>query len=120
MINDYFGDKFNPLTKPLWAEIQWTGWLYDGGLPLIIAYTGALLMACYTVWKIAMNPKIETLQIWAGIVLAYDVGAIVITFNYPLFNSQMGMEFWLVNTALFVAAYGLKPRRIVLDPRLWK
>jgi hypothetical protein len=28
----------------------------------------------------------------------------MITFNYPVFISQMGMEFWLLNAALFVAA----------------
>jgi hypothetical protein len=116
MINGYFGDQSNPLTQPLWAEIQWTGWLYDGGVPLMTAYAGALLLACYAAWKIAVNPKMEALQIWAGIVLAYDVGAIAITFNYPLFNSQGGMEFWLINATLFVAAHSLKQRRIILEP----
>ncbi len=120
MINDYFGDKSNPLTGTIWAEIQWTAWLYDGGVPLIIAYSGALLTACYVAWTIAMNRQTEALQIWAGVVLAYDIGAIAITFNNPLFNGQMGMEFWLLNIALFAAAHSMAQRRIVLDPRLWR
>jgi hypothetical protein len=37
MMNSYFGDKSNPLTQQIWVEIQWTGWLLDGGVPLIIA-----------------------------------------------------------------------------------
>ena len=36
--------------------------------------------------------------------LAYDVGAVALTFNYPLFIGQGGMEFWLLNAALFTAA----------------
>jgi hypothetical protein len=100
----YFGDFYNPLTYPIWAEIQWTGWLLDGGLPMMIAYPGALLLACYGAWQVAMNRWVAKLQIWGAIVLAYNVGAIAITFNYPLFMSQMGMEFWLINTVLFVAA----------------
>jgi hypothetical protein len=104
MMYSYFGDFYNPLTYPIWAEIQWTGWLLDGGLPMMIAYPGALLLACYGAWQVAMNRWVAKLQIWGAIVLAYNVGAIAITFNYPLFMSQMGMEFWLINTVLFVAA----------------
>ena len=36
MMNRYFADKDDLLTPPLWVEIQWTGWLYDGGIPLIL------------------------------------------------------------------------------------
>jgi len=104
-INGYFGDLHNPLSYPLWAEIQWTGWLYDGGLPLIIAYVLALLLACQTAWKIAMNRQLKDLNLWGGLMFAYNIGALALTFNYPLFISQGGMEFWLLNTALFVAAY---------------
>ena len=39
-----------------------------------------------------------------AVVFAYDVGALAITFNYPLFIGQGGMEFWLLNAALFTAA----------------
>src|SRR5207248_2584901 len=38
MMYAYFGANPDPASGPLWAEIQWTGWLYDGGLPLMLAY----------------------------------------------------------------------------------
>jgi hypothetical protein len=105
MMNSYFGDNSNPLTQGIWAEIQWTGWLLDGGVPLIIAYVAALAQACRTAWKIALSPQLGDFTLWGGLIFAYNIGAIAITFNYPLFISQGGMEFWLLNSALFVAAY---------------
>ncbi len=104
MMNQYFGDYTNPMTRPIWVEIQWTGWLIDGGIPLVLAYGGILIVSCWVAWQIMMNPNLRSLQIWAGVVFAYNVGAIAITFNSPLFMSQAGMEFWLINTTLFVAA----------------
>ena len=35
----YFGDPGNTKNPALWAEIQWTGWLYDGGIALVFFYT---------------------------------------------------------------------------------
>ncbi|MBD1847257.1 hypothetical protein H6F89_28405 [Cyanobacteria bacterium FACHB-63] len=103
MMNDYFGNNSNPMTPPLWAEIQWTGWLLDGGIMLVIAYAGAIIAACFGTWQVVSNRQ-SSLQLWGAIVFAYNVGAIVIIFNSPLFIGQGGMEFWLLNTALFVAA----------------
>lgn len=102
MINSYFGSNYNPLTHPIWVEIQWTGWALDGGIPLIIAYSGALVAACIGAWRV-VNQRGSSLQLWGAIIFAYNIGAIAITFNYPLFLSQTGMEFWLINTALFVS-----------------
>ncbi|MGG6265138.1 hypothetical protein ACQ4M3_06770 [Leptolyngbya sp. AN03gr2] len=102
MMNDYFGNNYNPITFPVWVEIQWTGWAYDGGIPLLIAYSGAIIAACCGVWRV-ISDRFSSLQLWAGIIFAYNMGAIAITFSYPLFMSQAGMEFWLINTALFVA-----------------
>lgn len=105
MMNSYFGDNSNPLTAPIWVEIQWTGWLLDGGIPLIIAYSAALFAACHAAWKIAISRQLGSFSFWGGLIFAYNLGAIALTFNYPLFISQGGMEFWLLNTALFVAAH---------------
>jgi hypothetical protein len=105
MMNNYFGDNSNPLTQPIWVEIQWTGWLLDGGVPLIIAYVAALYFACRTAWQIAMSRQLGEFALWGGLIFAYNIGTLAITFNYPLFIGQGGMEFWLLNTSLFVAAY---------------
>jgi len=103
MVNNYFSDNTDPVSQPLWVEIQWTGWLFDGGIFLVIAYAMALYLACQTAWNISGNKKLGDFALWGGLIFAYNIGDIVITFNYPIFISQGGMEFWLLNTALFVA-----------------
>ncbi|MBD2214891.1 hypothetical protein H6G27_34355 [Nostoc linckia FACHB-104] len=105
MMNSYFGDNTDLISQPIWVEIQWTGWLLDGGVPLVFAYIAALTIVCHTAWKIAINRKLGDFALWGGLIFAYDIGAVAITFNYPFFMSQGGMEFWLLNTALFVAVY---------------
>jgi hypothetical protein len=105
MMNSYFGKNGNPLTDPIWVEIQWTGWLIDGGIPLVITYIIALITASYLTIKISFErDRINELSFWSSVISAYNIGVIMITFNYPVFVSQMGMEFWLLNAAIFVAA----------------
>lgn len=108
MMNNYFGDNTYLESQPIYVEIQWTGWLLDGGVPLILAYVAALYLAGITAWKIAINPKLGDFALWGGLVFAYNLGAIAITFNYPIFNSQGGMELWLLNAALFAATNNIK------------
>lgn len=111
MMNSYFGNNYNPITYPIWAEIQWTGWVLDGGIPLALTYTGAILAACLGVWSVICD-RGSPLQFWGALIFAYNVGAISLTFNQIVFISQTGMEFWLVNTALFVAAANARRQRL--------
>lgn len=107
MMNSYFGDNSNPTTAAIYVEIQWTGWLLDGGIPLILAYLATIGVALWTTWKIAQRrapPGAEELRFWSAILFAYGIGALALTFSYPVFLSQTGMEFWLLNAALFTAA----------------
>lgn len=109
MMNTYFGDNSDPNRKSIYVEIQWTGWLLDGGLPLILAYAIALLITCSIAWTVSINRKIGDLSIWAAIVLAYSVGAIATTFGSAMFAGQNGMQFWLLNALLFATARTLIP-----------
>ena len=43
MMTAYFGDPTNWQFPSLWAEIQPTGWLYDGGILLWVFYGGAIV-----------------------------------------------------------------------------
>lgn len=106
MMNAYFGDNSDPDRESIWVEIQWTGWLLDGGVPLIAAYTVALLLALLTAWRISGRRTVgdSKINLWAAMIVGYNVGAIAITFNYPLFIGQGGLEFWLLNAGLYSAA----------------
>ena len=46
---------------------------------------------------------LSTLGLMGAMVFAYDVGALAMTFNYPLFIGQSGLEFWIINACLFAA-----------------
>lgn len=114
MMNNYFGRNGNPFTEPIWVEIQWTGWLLDGGIPLIVTYSIAILLASYLALKIACQQRPDGLSFWSAVIFSYNVGMIMTTFNYPVFISQTGMEFWLLNTGLFVAALQLQPKALAI------
>ncbi|HEX2080257.1 MAG TPA: hypothetical protein VHG08_21320 [Longimicrobium sp.] len=107
MIATYFGGGGAP-TKNIWVEIQWAGWIVDGGAPLLLTYLLALAVTLAAAWRIARarapSPEAHDLPFWGAIVLAYSVGAAALTFSYPIFLSQSGMEFWLLNATLFAAA----------------
>ena len=107
MMSAYFGDPANAL----WAEIQWTAWLFDGGVPLILLYTAAILIASAGCLKVALGRvgRAEpTLSIWAAVIVGYNVGSLAICFNYPLFGSTGGAEFWVLNMALVCAAQNVE------------
>jgi len=110
MMNSYFGDNSNPDSAEIWVEEQWTGWLLDGGLPLVIAYALTVFLAMRTAFKIALSPVEPDLAIFAAIICAYDVGAFAATFGYSYFGSENGLEFWLLNAALFAAFLGFRKR----------
>jgi hypothetical protein len=107
MTATYFGSGA-PDAKHVWVEIQWAAWIVDGGLPLLAAYLAALAAALLVSLRIARAPPpsaaAHDLPFWGVIVVAYSAGAVALTFSYPLFVSQAGMEFWLLNGALFAAA----------------
>lgn len=105
MTASYFGGGDDPYGT--WVEIQWAGWVVDGGAPLVLAYCATLFLALLAVWRIARArapADAPDLPFWAGVVLAHGIGAFALTFSFPLFVSQPGMEFWLLNALLLAAA----------------
>ncbi len=103
MTANYFGNANDPTAPRIWVEIQWTAWVADGGLLLLVAYPFAILLAMFTVGRIAIRSRDPWLSGWAILILAYDTAAVALTFNYPLFIGQFGLEFWLLNGAIYAA-----------------
>ena len=95
----------------LWAEIQWTGWVYDGGVPLMAAYAAAILLAIGTAWKVMSRPGPTEVRGWGALAFAYSVGLLASTFNCCPFSGTLGVEFWIINAALFQVALGQDPAR---------
>jgi hypothetical protein len=111
MIYAYFGDPYNSASRPIWAEIQWNGWILDGGVPLVLAFAGALVVAFVTAFRLAIRiddtPGRDVYK-WATVMVGYTVGIIALTFNSCPFISTMGVDFWLLAAAVFAAADQLR------------
>ncbi len=114
MMRSYFGDRHNTASPMIWAEIQWTGWLLDGGLPLIIAYSAAIFLALREALRIATRPPVDQtdldLQKWAAVLVGYSVGVIAITFNSCPFVGTVGIDFWLINATIVTASRQLEAK----------
>jgi hypothetical protein len=104
MTNFYLAKEEDPMRPNLWAEVQWTGWIYDGGIPLILTYTLVIVAASLAVWRWTGAQASPDLRMAAAVVLAYTVGGVAATFCFPIFHNQSGMDLWLLNGALFAAA----------------
>jgi hypothetical protein len=101
----YFGDPGNTRNPGLWAEIQLTGWLYDGGIALVLVYSLAIALAFRTAYIISLNNRSAELATLAALVFAYDVGVLAATFDSCIFIGGGGLDFWMLNAMLFNAAY---------------
>src|ERR1700722_5233420 len=101
----HFGDPYNPASPPIWAEIQWTGWLLDGGVPLMLAGAASMLIALREAFSTAVSkaPALRGLSGLSGVLLGYSIGVIALTFNTCPFVGTLGIDFWLLNAACFAA-----------------
>lgn len=104
MMNNYFGDNSDPNTTMIWAEEQFTAWLLDGGVPLILVYLYAVVVTVLFAYRLSLSRIDPEMAIFAAVICAYDVGALATCFSYPFFGGQSGMEFWMINAVLFAVA----------------
>jgi hypothetical protein len=111
MMYSYFGDHHNAASRPLWSELQWTGWVLDGGFPLTLCYTIAILVAIWTALRIALRKgdSDQNLTKWAAVLVGYSVGLLAMTFNSCPFQSTLGMDFWLLHATVFAASRQMGP-----------
>jgi len=94
-----------PESPPLWAEIQLTGWLYDGGVPMWIAYASGLALSMLFIFRMALsNLYGQVLPFAAVVIFCVNANVIGASFTGPSFNTTMGLEYWLLSAVLFGAA----------------
>ena len=101
----YFGDPAaGPGRGEMWAEVQWTMWAIEGGIPLIVLYSTAVALALADLLRIALTCRDRTLAFWAAIALALDVGIAATTFSFIPFVAPTGLQFWILAAALHAAS----------------
>lgn len=107
MMYSYYRDlSYKDTASGLHAEIQLTGWLYDGGIPMWILYGGGVLVATFESLRLAAPRKGSALPALATYVFGFCVMIIANTFGSPPFNTQLGIQFWLLVGALHGAYLG--------------
>ena len=105
----YFS-TFTGLNRPIWAEIQFTGWMIDGGVLMIALYCGALVVAGLSEWRVAMMRQYPKLATCGAVVLAANIGSALLIFSFTPFVTQIGIQYWFLAGALHGVAvtYGLE------------
>lgn len=103
MMNAYFGDPTDLRSPPIYVEIQLTGWLLDGGVPMWFFYGGAILLSFMGVFRLSgsSDPAIAHAALTVLAVQALITG---LAMAGPAFNTQLGIMFWLCVGALYGAS----------------
>ena len=91
---------FTVLIRPIWAEIQFTGWMIDGGILMIVLYCGALIVTTLSEWRIAMTRRSPKLSTCGAVILSANVGAAMLIFSFTPFVTQIGIQYWFLAGAL--------------------
>lgn len=100
LMNAYFGDVSNLDSTPLWAEIQPTAWVIDGGLVFVALYGAALLAVLWRQLRLVRRLPDPHDRAWAAAVVAVNAGAIALVFSFVPFTTQVGVQFWFLEGAL--------------------
>jgi hypothetical protein len=112
MMSVYF-PKEGPLDSDSpYAEIQLTGWLLDGGVPMWILYGGAIVVAMMSMYRVAIQRQDLQLSYLAGIIFCLNLFIIGQCFAQQCFNTQLGIQFWFMVSAL----HGVACRAPVSSP----
>jgi hypothetical protein len=105
----YFGNH-NPNSPGIWAEIQFTGWMIDGGALMIALYLGALVTTTLTQSRIANAMQYPRLAVCAAVILSAGLGPFLMIVSFTPFVAQIGIQYWFLAGALHGVAcrYGVQ------------
>ena len=103
MVANYFG-AFTHDNDAIWAEIQLTGWMVDGGILMIALYSGALVVKAMAEYRVAIMTRFPRLAQCGGVVLAANLGTAALIFSFTPFVTQVGIQYWFLAGALHAVA----------------
>jgi hypothetical protein len=110
MMYGYFGDRSKLDSTEVWAEVQPTVWLLDGGLFLLGLYSLALVVTSLHTWRLSMRLVDPNDRLWASTVAAVNIGTLALVFSFVPFVTQVGIQYWFLEGALLGAMAG-RPQR---------
>ena len=84
----------------IWAEIQITGWLIDGGILMVALYAAALVVNAASELKIARIRTVPRIAACGGVVFAGNLGVAIMIISFTPFVTQIGIQYWFLAGAL--------------------
>ncbi|HEU5116739.1 MAG TPA: hypothetical protein VFT74_08710 [Isosphaeraceae bacterium] len=112
MMNHYFGDR----QTSLYSEIQVTAWIFDGGIPLLISYSGAILLVIWHVFRLSLRTRDPEFAKTLCTICSMATGTVVCGFSGMPFIAPLGLQFWLILGATIGAAAYQTPARAGVRP----
>jgi len=104
MVYLYFGDRAAGAARgELYAEVQWTAWVLDGGIPLMVGYGVAVVLALANAARVARTCPDEAVGYWAAAVCALGLNVLAATFGSMPFIGPDGVQFWALMAAVHAA-----------------
>jgi hypothetical protein len=100
MIRVYFPSKELLPSDTPWVEIQLTGWLLDGGVLMWVLYGGAIIAAMFACYRVVVRHTNSTLSYLGGVIFCLELFIVGQSFATAVFNTQLGIQFWLLVAAL--------------------
>ena len=105
----YFGSDRPLDDEATFAEVQPNAWIIDGGFPLLLLYTLALVATVAFDLKLIRTLYEPADKLLASIVVATNFGTLFFVLTFVPFATAAGMQFWFLEGALHGALYG-RPR----------
>jgi hypothetical protein len=100
MINVYFGNR----TTAIYAEIQPTAWILDGGALLLVGYSGGIAAAILATIRLIRRRQDAELGYAGAVICAIGMSIVVTCLSSLPFISPSGVQFWAMFGALHGAA----------------
>jgi hypothetical protein len=109
MMRSYFGDPSKMDAAEVFAEVQPSAWILDGGIFLLLVYSASLVATALYDLKLLRTLADREDRLWAAAVVAANFGTIALVFSFVPFGTAAGMQFWFLEGVLH-GAMASRPR----------
>jgi hypothetical protein len=100
-----FGDRSR---GSIWVEVMIHGWVIDGGIPLLVLYNVAIVLAMANTFRIALRSRDREVGFWAAVVFASQLSILATCFSYVTFLTAIGLQFWFLAAVVHAADYRVR------------
>ena len=109
MMRYYFGGPSRMDVAELFAEVQPSAWILDGGVFLLAFYFLALIVTVVYDALFVRSLADPEDRLWSAAIIAANFGTLVLVFTFVPFGTISGMQFWFLEGALH-GAMAKRPR----------